>query len=102
MDFSDTCTIEQRSTMDGYHDLTYDTSVSVKCNYQEKREKDPAGSNIIISGKLFLPPGSVITLDSRVTLTDGTQPPVMEIRTVKSSVSNRVVFIWVLLGEGGV
>lgn len=101
MDFPDTCTIEPKSTRDGYHDLTYGTSVSVKCNYQEMQEKDASGSNIITSGKLFLPPGSVIAMDSRVTLADGTQPPVMEIKSIKSSVSRRVVFIRVILGEGG-
>lgn len=101
MDFPDTCTIEPKTTRDGYHDLTYGTSVSVKCNYQEIQSKDPSGSNITVSGLLFLPVGSVIAMDSRVTLPYGAQPPVMEIKTIRSSVSNRVVFTRVMLGKGG-
>lgn len=101
MDFPDTCTIEPKITQDGYHDHTYGTSVLVKCNYQENQEKDMSGSNIINFAKLFFPPGSVVAMDSRITLASGAQPYVSAIKNVKSSVSNRVVFIRVIVGVSG-
>lgn len=101
MDFPDRCTIESKISSDGYHDHTYGTSVSVKCNYREIQETDMSGSNITSYAKLFLPPGAVIAMDSRVTLADGAQPYISEIRNVKSQVSNRVAFIRVVIGAPG-
>lgn len=97
MDFPFTCAIEPFLSTDGY-DLTYGTSISTECNYFETEDTDDEGSNANVSAWLALPPETTISQNSRVTLPDGTQPPIKKISKIRRLSDNEIEYIRVILG----
>lgn len=105
MDFPDSCSIESITSSDGF-DSTYGTPSPSECYYDCVSELDDEGSNLIVSAWLALPPGTTIYPNSRITLSDGTTPPIKKITEVRRLSDNDVEYIRVILGikneRGGV
>ncbi|MDD4588863.1 MAG: hypothetical protein PHG06_00340 [Parabacteroides sp.] len=105
MNFPDSCSIEPAISNDGY-DPTYGTAITSECRYTEASENTTGGSGLVFSAWLGLPPGTTITPASRITLTDGSKPPIVKIRDVKRLSDNEIEYIRVTLGisseRGGV
>lgn len=97
MDFPDSCSIEPFVSSDGY-DPTYGTAINSECRYTEALENTTGGSGLVFSAWLGLPPGTTITPASRITLTDGSKPPIVKIREVKRLSDNEIEYIRVTLG----
>jgi len=105
MDFPFSCTIEPVSSNDGF-DITFGTPVISECYYKEVADIDDEGSNSITSAWVGLPPNASISPNSRITLQDGTQPPIKKITKVRRLSDNEIEYIRVILGvlseRGGV
>jgi len=100
MDFPDSCTIAPFVSDDGF-DSSYGVPVPSECYYNEGKEINNEGSNQIISAWIGFPPETTIADNSRITLEDGSQPPIVKIRHVKRLSDNEVDYIRVLLGVSG-
>lgn len=75
-----TCTVATRTSLSGYGVPSFSTSVStLKCRWVEKRGtfRDAQGGEINQRGVLWVMSTSAISPDSKVTLPDGTAPPIL-------------------------
>lgn len=100
MDFPDSCLIEPFFSNDGF-DSSYGTAITSECFYSEIAEINDGGSFLVVSAWLGLPPETTIAPNSRVTLKDGTQPPIATIRNIRRLSDNEVEYIRVTLGNPG-
>lgn len=98
MRLSKTCTIENKTSVDGHHSITYGTAQTVACNYNIKHEIEPDGSVILAFGWAVLPAGTVIYHDSRITL-DGYTPQIILIKNIENYRTKAIEGIKLELGK---
>lgn len=82
MALTETCTIENKISEDGYGNIIYGDSVQIKCQYHEESERDDEGSIIITEGWVILPADAKINYDSKITLPSGSQPSIKKIKKI--------------------
>lgn len=78
----DTITLASVSAKDAYGKRTWAAPSTVThCRVQTGEHKviDSAGAETVASGKVYVPGNPTVTLYSKITLPDGTQPPVISI-----------------------
>lgn len=81
----DTVTIASVSTTDAYGKRTWATATSIpNCRVQSGDHKivDVAGQEKVAMGRVYVPNAPTVSLNSRLTLPDGTSPPILGIDRV--------------------
>jgi hypothetical protein len=91
----DTITLAAVSAKDAYGKHTWSTAVTVaNCRVQTGNHKvvDATGVEAIAVGKVYVPGSPALSLFDKVTLPDGTQPPIITIDRVGDEIgSNHTV-----------
>jgi len=91
----DTITLASVSALDAYGKRTWASATTItNCRVQTGDHKviDSAGAEAVASGKVYVPGNPTVTLYSKVTLPDGSQPPIIAIDRVGDQVgSNHLV-----------
>lgn len=91
----DTITIAGVATRDAYGKRTWSSATTVThCRVQTGAHKvtDTEGTEVIASGKVYVPGSPTLTLYDKVTLPDGTQPPIITVDRVGDEIgSNHTV-----------
>jgi hypothetical protein len=100
MTLSEICTIEQRISHDGYTP-TYGTTASVRCQYHDAKEESSDGKTFIVPAWVMLPTGTAISETSRITLPNGTQPPIKSFKDIRNYRTDKIEGIKVTLGKVG-
>lgn len=98
MKFPKTCTIENKTSKDSFHSITYGTPVTVACNYNLKHEIEPDGSIILTFGWAVLPAGTTITHDTRITI-DGYTPQIILLKNIENYRTGEIEGIKLELGK---
>lgn len=91
----DTITLAAVSTKDAYGKRTWATASSVtNCRVQTGSHKviDNAGAEAVAVGKVYVPGSPTLTLNHKLTLPDGTSPPILQVERVGDEIgSNHTV-----------
>lgn len=80
----ETITIASVSSKDAYGKHTWSAPTSInKCRVQTGSHKvlDTAGQETIAEGKVYVPNHPSVTVNSKLTLPDGTTPPILSVDT---------------------
>ena len=78
----DTITIASVSAKDSYGKRTWNSPTSItNCRVQSGTYKvhDPAGVEVVAQGKVYVPGAPTVTVNHKLTLPDGTTPPILAI-----------------------
>jgi hypothetical protein len=82
----DAVALEPRTGVNKFNDFTYGPTVAVRCQVvrMNKRTLDRAGRETTSTVQVILAdPTLVVTVDDRLTLSDGTHPAIMEVLSAK-------------------
>jgi hypothetical protein len=82
----DAAVIEPQIGIDKFNNFSYGDPISVRCQIARtnKRALDKAGRETISTVQVILAdPTLVVTVDDRLTLSDGDQPAIVEVLSVK-------------------
>lgn len=81
---------------------SYAASVAVQCRIEGTNKKvfartrtDPQYMERIASGRIYLPPTPVITINDRVTLPDGSQPVILSVEANSDETGPNHQVVWV-------
>jgi hypothetical protein len=91
--------IEQPVTKNGYNEFSYADPITVMGNYQSVQEMNPEGDDIIESAWVQIPSGIKVTPNTRITLPDGTQPPIMSVKPMFNFRTGKTAFLKITLGK---
>jgi len=99
MKFPDTVTVYPFSSKNASHEVSYGTSRSQKCKYNELKEVSQEGDNTIVSAWLALPPGTSISAEDKIVLADGTNPAISSIQRIERPTRKKEEYVRVILGK---
>jgi hypothetical protein len=76
-----TVTVEEKTGTDGYNKPTYAAPATYPARVQKKQKlvRSRDGSEKVATAAVWLPPTAVVSTSSRLTLTDGSNPPILAV-----------------------
>lgn len=100
--FPDSVQVARCTATAADHTRTYGTAVTVKAHIRDKIEKiyDANNNEIVTSGKLYLPKETVIEINDKVTLENGSVCYVAAKKRVRDDRIRKVVYLIAYLTNG--